>query len=237
MADSVHAHFLIPSGSSVGGAGLVPAPGAAMDEEGQPAVLWGQGTPDGNLAPFNLVNKGTLYMEVNGTDDQTHIWLKVDEAHLTGSADWARILVENHALIDTSDMATAAGILIEQLEVNARVTTAMWGDLVDISAADSEQVVFHAVASVEITELGILWEEATGASGAAEGDITIGTATGGAEIVAATSYIVSKATGAYDALSAAEFTLAAGDSVFMSHDQAAGAAGTYRLVAKYYLVS
>ena len=235
MAESVRAFFLDLENQRVGGAGLMVG-GSPMDPEGQPSVIWGQGTPDGNLAPFNLVNKGTIYMSVDQADDDTALYLKVDEAHLTGGADWVRIFVENQALIDTNDLAAAAAIVAGQIVGAARVTTAVWGDLIDISAADSEQVVFHAVASVEITELGILWEEATGASGAAEGDITIGTASAGAEIVAATSYSVSQATGAYQALSAAEFTLAAGDSVFVSHDVADSAAGTYRLVAKYYLV-
>jgi len=104
-------------------------------------------------------------------------------------------------------------------------------DLFDISAADSEQVVFtnNYGKVVRILKAWILWNEATGASGAAEGDVTVGTATGGAQIVVADAYDVSQATGSVQALTlvaASEF-LAADAEVFVSHDQAAGAAGTY----------
>ncbi len=95
---------------------------------------------------------------------------------------------------------------------------------------------FHAVASVEITEIGLLWEEASASdTGVNAGDITIGTASAGAQVVAATAYNVAAAAGSYQALTLAEGTLAAGASVFASHDQAVGA-GTFRLIAKYYLV-
>ena len=236
MADNTVAFFLYPPGAgAVGGTGAIPPTGSGMFAEGAPQILYGQGTPDGDRAPFTLVNRGSIYMETNGTDDTTSVWQKVDEGD--DNADWVRFLVENQALIDTGDLAVAAGILIEQLEVNARVQTAVWGSLIDISAADSEEIVFHAVAEIEITEIGLLWEEASASdTGINAGDITIGTASAGAEIVAATAYNVAAAAGSYQALSIAEGTVAAGASIFPSHDQAVGA-GTYRLIAKYYLTS
>ena len=211
MADSLNVHFLSPVGMRFGGAGLVTSPGGAMFEEGEPAIMWGQGTPDGNLPPFDLVNKGSLYLEVNATDDVSHVWQKVDEGGESGLPDWVQLMV---------DEDEGGSVFV--------VTSA----LVDISASDSEQVVFHAVPACTILEAGLVWNEATGASGAAEGDITIGTATGGAEIVAATSYTVSLASGAYTALTLVSGALAAGEEVFASHDVAAGAAGTYFLQLK-----
>src|SRR3990167_2179245 len=137
-----------------------------------PSILWGQGTPDGDRVPFTQVNKGSLYLAVDQTDDTSPLWVKVDEGN--DNADWVK--------------ATVGG------DVNpAHVTVG--GTVFDISAADSEQVVLHAKAALTITKAYLLWNEATGASGAAEGDITIGVATGGAEIVAATAYVVSKASG------------------------------------------
>ena len=185
-----------------GGAGnVLNAYASQLAPEGMPSWIWGQGTP-GAFPPFTTINKGSLYSEVNAADDvAANLWQKIDEGG--DAADWVEM--GNSGLVTVTS------------------------DLFDISAAASEQVVFHAIAACEILTLGILWNEATGASGAAEGDITVGTATGGAQIVAATSYIVSKATGAYDALSIVEGTLAAGDNVFASHDQASGAAGTYFL--------
>ena len=271
MADSVLAHFLFPLGMKQGGAGLVPAPGAAMDEEGQPAIMWGQGTPDGNLAPFNLVNKGSLYMEVNGTDDTAQLWQKVDEGGETGTADWVRCLVENHQIIDTNDISATAGItsaqiadgaivnvdvnasaaiaysklnltgavLVEDLETNALSTIVVLPTQVDISAADSEFVEFHAVAALVITEIGLLWQEATEGSGAAEGDVTIGISTGNGDVVSAANgaYAVSQAIGDYQALTITDGIMTAGESLFVSHDVAASATGLYQVLVKYDLDS
>src|SRR3990167_2784857 len=174
-----------------------------------PSILWGQGTPDGDRVPFTQVNKGSLYLAVDQTDDTSPLWVKVDEGN--DNADWVK--------------ATVGG------DVNPAMVS--MSALYDISAADSEQVVLHAKAALTITKAYLLWNEATAASGAAEGDITIGTATGGAEIVAATAYTVSKATGSVSNLTIASGAVAINTSVFASHDQATGAAGTYFLFLEW----
>ncbi len=220
-----------------GGAGLVPAPGAAMDEEGQPAIMWGQGTPDGNLPPFNLVNKGSLYMAVNQTDDTTAVWQKVDEGGETGTADWVRLLVENHALIDTNDLATAAGIKVEQLETNALSNILVLPDQIDISATGVETIGFHAVAALTITEIGLICEEATPATGSVDGSIKFGTATGGGQITAAIPYAASQAIGDYQALALASGAMAAGATMFINHVDAGTTAGLFRIIIKYDLDS
>lgn len=206
MAASVKAYELYPPSPGLGGAGHVEPPNAGLLPEGSPAILWGQGTPAA-IPPFTTVNKGSLYMEVNAADDVQNLWQKCDEGGDT--ADWVRVGAMGEVIVRSA--------------------------LYDISAADSEQVVFHAVNPAVILEAGLVWNEATATSGAAEGDITIGTATGGAQIVAAASYPVSTASGAYTALTIVDGTLAAGDSVFASHDQSAGAAGTYFLQLKIRL--
>ena len=202
MTASTKAYFLYPPAPGLG-AGHINPPGGGLHPENSPAWLWGQGTPAA-IAPFTTVNKGSLYSEVNATDDDPHIWMKVDEGG--DAADWVSI--------------GKTGVVI--------VTS----ELFDISAAASEQVVFSAVTASEILEAGLIWNEATAASGAAEGDITIGTATGGGQIVAADGYDVSQASGAYQALTLVTGVLAAGAEVFASHDQAAGADGTYFLQLK-----
>ena len=103
--------------------------------------------------------------------------------------------------------------------------------LFDISGSAFEEVVFtnNFGQVVRLLKAWLLWNEATGASGAAEGDITVGTATGGAQIVVADAFDVSQATGAVQDLTlvaGSEF-LAANAEVFVSLDQAAGAAGTF----------
>lgn len=233
MSDSVRAFFLQnPVGQ--GGVG-VRQTGSALWPESPPAILWGQGTPNGDLAPFNQVNKGSLYFAINQTDDTAPVWVKVDEGG--DNADWVRLLTENHALIDTSDLAAAAGILVEQLETNALSNIVVLPTQVDISVADSEFVDFHALAALTITEIGLIWQEATEATNPAEGDITIGTTSGGGQIVAATPYGISASIGDYQALSLASGAMAAGTTMFVSHDQAASATGLFKVIFKYDLDS
>jgi hypothetical protein len=198
MAASTKAFFLYPPSPGLGGAGHVEPPGGAMLPEGSPAWLWGQGTPAA-IAPFTTVNKGSIYSEVNATDDDPNLWMKVDEGG--DAADWVRM--------------GSTGVFVVR------------GLLVDISAADSEQIPFHAVTACEILEAGLVWQEATGTTGAADGDVTVGSATGGAQFVVADAYDISKASGSYQALTLVTGAMAAGTSVFWSHDQAASAAGTY----------
>jgi hypothetical protein len=166
--------------------------------EGAPAWLWGQGSPAA-FAPFTIVNKGSLYSEVNAPDDDPHVWMKVDEGG--DAADWVRV--------------GNVGVVVIR------------GILVDISVSDSEQVLFNAVTASEVLELGCVYQEATGTTGAADGDFTVGTASGGGQIATADPYDISKAAGSYQAGTVATAALAVGDSVFWSHDQAASAAGTY----------
>lgn len=202
MAASTKAYFLYPPAPGLG-AGHINPPGGGLHPENSPAWLWGQGTPAA-IPPFTTVNKGALYSEVNATDDNPNLWMKVDEGGDTG--DW--ILVGNTGVISVRSL------------------------LYDISAADSEQVLFHAVTACQVIEAGLMYEEATTTTGAAEGDMTIGTASGGGQIVAAASYATAQASGSYQALTIASGALAAGTSVFASHDTAAAAVGTVRVLLK-----
>ena len=202
MTASTKAYFLYPPAPDLG-AGHINPPGGGLHPENSPAWLWGQGTPAA-IAPFTTVNKGSLYSEVNATDDNPNLWMKVDEGGDT--ADW--VLQGN------------TGVVIVR------------SPLIDIGEGDVEHLIFNAVTASEILEAGLIYEEATVTSDADEGDITRGTATGGGQIVAATAYAVSQASGAYQALVIAAGALAAGTSVFVSHDEASDAAGTVRVQLK-----
>ena len=104
-------------------------------------------------------------------------------------------------------------------------------DVYDISAAASEQVIFsnRFGFALRILDGFMVWSEATEASGPLEGDVTAGTAAGGAQIVAATPYPVSLAVGAVTALTLVTNSLANGAEIFVSHDQAASATGLMRV--------
>ena len=194
MTVSTKAYYLWPSGAPASAGGYIGS-GLGLEPEQAPAILWGQGTPAA-IAPFTVVQKGSLYMEVNKTDDQPHIWQKVDEGGDT--ADWVEMLVDE--------------------DEGGSVVFAMTSEVFDTSEADAEQVVYHAVSASTVLEAGILYVEGTETSGAAKGDITIGIASGGGEIVAATAYQVAKASGYYQALSIVDGEVAAGESIFVSHD-------------------
>lgn len=202
MTASTNAWYVFPS-TGLGGTGVVSGPSGAVQPEDAPAWLWGQGTPAA-IVPFTTVQKGSLYSEVNASDDDTNLWQKVDEGG--DAADWVRL--GNTGVVDVKT------------------------ELFDISANDFETVVFHAVTACEILEIGLLWNEASGASGLEGGDLTIGTASGGAQIMAAYTYLPSMASGTLTAMAIVSGALAAGTSVFAHHDIASGAAGTFFLQMK-----
>ena len=224
MAASAQAFFLVGGGASFPAGMPNHSAGGGMYPEGAPAILWGQGTP-GSIAPFTLVNKGSLYMEVNNTDDTTALWMKVDEAIAVD--DWTRVFVEGGALIDGSDLAAGATVKVEDLETNAR-TNVNTSILIDLSATASETIPLYAVAALTITAIDLIVQEAF-ASSTGPGDITIGTASAGAEILAATAYTASLASGANQSLTSGIVSgaVAADGSVFQSHDEATGDTGTY----------
>ncbi len=225
MVASTKAWFLL-GGSNTFGAGMPSYnAGGGLQPEAAPAVLWGNGTPAA-IAPFTLANKGSLYMEVNNTDDTTALWMKVDEGGDTD--DWTRVFAEDHALMDTNDFTASPALTVEMIETNA-LSMAVTSILVDISAADSETMPLYAPAALTITKIDLIWVEATDASGAATGDVTIGTASGGGEIVTAVNgaYAVSQAAGDNQNLTITSGALGADGTVFQSHDQVAEA-GTYQ---------
>jgi hypothetical protein len=124
MTTSVAAFYLHPPAPDYGG----------MAPESAPGILWGQGTP-GAIAPFTTVNKGAIYMQVNGTDDQSHCWMKVDEGE--DAQDWALLLLGGAS-------GTTAANTIAQTYVDAELhgfdiaytgTQASGGNLVALNVA------------------------------------------------------------------------------------------------------
>lgn len=202
MATSTKAYFINPPAPGVGAGHVNPSSGGLFPEN-SPAWLWGLGTPAA-IAPFTTVNKGSVYSQVNATDDNPNIWAKVDEGG--DAADW--ILLGN------------TGVQVVRSSV------------IDASGNDGEQVIFNAITACEVLEAGLIWEEATDTTGAEAGDVAIGTTTGGQEIVATTAYGVAQASGAYQALTLVSGALAAGASVFASHDDSGEEAGTFRFQLK-----
>lgn len=51
-----------------------------------PAIICGNGTPDGDRAPFTVVPKGSVYLQMDAADDAVFLFGKVDDAG--EDADW-----------------------------------------------------------------------------------------------------------------------------------------------------
>jgi hypothetical protein len=87
---------------------------SALIPESAPTDLWGQGTPDGDREPFLSAQKGTLYRQVDATDDYPHVWIKVDEGNddadwvVMGTASSTSIFDLEHQLLGADGAALAA---------------------------------------------------------------------------------------------------------------------------------
>jgi hypothetical protein len=170
-----------------------------------PVFLYGTGTPN-NIEPFNGAGVGSTYTETNATARNPNVWVKVGDTNAI--ADWV-------------------------LPGSTGIVSVMSHTEINISDGDSEQLMFNAVTASEVLEIGLLWTEATDASGADSGDITVGISSGNGDIVSAANgaYAVSKAIGDYQALTISDGELVAGESIFFSHDIVAEA-GIYYVLAK-----
>lgn len=92
----------------------------AMIPERAPTDLWGQGTPDGDREPFLSAQKGSIYREVNNTDDDPILWVKVDEGN--DDADW--VLLSPATLAPVS--ATASTLTVTRaLHANRTVVLSL----------------------------------------------------------------------------------------------------------------
>lgn len=67
----------------------------AMELDTSPDILWGDGAPVGSYDLFEGANKGSLYLRVDATDDNSHVYMKVDEGG--DDNDWAAIAISGMA--------------------------------------------------------------------------------------------------------------------------------------------
>jgi hypothetical protein len=131
MATSTNAFFLLRGlGAKAGGTGLIPVADGIFAPEVEPAVIWGQGTPAGTLAPWTLVNKGSLYAQVDATDDQSHLWMKVDEGN--DAADWVRLLTSAYNVAQTY-----VDTELHAVEINQTATHISGGNMVALNVAQT----------------------------------------------------------------------------------------------------
>lgn len=264
MTVNTIAYFLYPMlGGKESGTGYSPGVSMGMAPEGRPSIIWGQGTPDGDRSPFVNLNKGSLYLCVNNTDDQACIYQKVDEGG--DDNDWVLVFAENHAKIDTADLAAAAGVTNAQLAgsitnaklagsiTNAKLAGSIVGSKLLANArrnfavtkdfnidngtgTTDDDIVLVPSDGITIVAVRAVYVEATDSGGAASANFKVGTAVGGAEIVAATALEVSKAVGTKTAatLVTAAGAIAADGMIAVRHTGiAATEAGQYFVQIEY----
>jgi hypothetical protein len=221
--------------TSVQGFKILDPKQTGMMPEAPPCLLMGQGTPDGDLSPFKEAQKGTLYFQTDATDDESHIWQKVDEGN--DDNDWVRLLVEGHALIDTSDIAANAGILGSQLADEARRLFATTREVFNIdngSGSTEDQIILVPSVPITIVAARVVYIEATDTEGAADATVQIGTAIAGEQIVAAAALEVAKAIGDVTDLTIVDGAVAADELVAVRHTGiAATEAGQYVVQIEY----
>ena len=184
----------------------------SMMPEKPPTLLFGQGTPNGDLEPFKSAQKGTLYFQSNATDDSPHVYQKVDEGE--DDNDWVVLAIK----ANTRQFATTREIF----------------NIDNGSGATEDQIILKPSVAITILAARVIYTTATDTAGAASASVQIGTTVGGVDIVAATALEVSKAIGAVTDLTIADGAVAAGELVAVRHTGiAATEAGEYIVQIEY----
>lgn len=211
---------------------------SSMESEKEPDALWGLGTPNGDLEPFKSAQKGTTYVSVDRSDDETHVYIKVAEAD--ADSDWVRLLAENHALIDTADLAVSAGIKGSQLAVNARrqFLVSKVFNIDNGAATTDDDILVLPSDGLSVIAANVVYTEATDSAGAASANVRIGTTAGGVQVVYTTPLQVSKAVGSRTPLvletGAGVLQVAANGFMIVRHTGIASTdAGAYKVVVEY----
>ena len=122
MTVNTRAFYLLPPQLAQFGGGV----GSALWPEAAPGVIWGQGTPDGDRAPFTILNKGSLYLSTDQTDDYAAAYVKVDEGG--DDADWATLLFTPQTIANTYTSAE-----LHAWELNHTGTQASGGGQVSLN--------------------------------------------------------------------------------------------------------
>lgn len=112
-----------------------PAPDfGGMAPETPPGIIWGQGTP-GAIEPFTIVNKGSLYLQTDNTDDYQCVYMKVDEGGDAG--DWASLLLGGASDTTAANVIaqTYSSAELHGVDITYTGTQASGGSLVALNVA------------------------------------------------------------------------------------------------------
>jgi len=185
-----------------------------LDPEAHPNLWWGQGTPAGTIDPWLSAQKGSLYMQVDATDDTSHIWQKVDEGN--DADDW--VLCTSLGAIVNADVATGAAIVGSKLAAKAQkrhIHTRPFD--VDSGNGTVTSDIFMFSSAITVTAAKIIYTVATDTTGAASGHVFIGTTAGGTEVASSTSLEVAKAIGTTTTITIGAGAVAANTMLCVTH--------------------
>lgn len=99
-----------------------------------------------------------------------------------------------------------------------------------------DELLYYATQKITIVSATVVYTEATDSAGAASGNVKIGTAAAGTQIVAATALGVAKAVSSITELTLVAPNVPAGGVVWVRHTGVAATdAGKYRVMIDYYV--
>lgn len=177
---------LWPPTAQVGGAASV-RPTSGSNSAPIPMIMYGNGTPAGTLAPWTTAPNGSIWIGIDQTGGD-NLWVKM---YANGAAaDWVAL---SHA--DTGYRV---------------VNTAIF----DMDAGGNEYDLFYVQRDTKIAAAFLVYTEATDSSGAADGNISAGTAVDGTNVIAATAYAPSTAVGTAVELVLAKTSFSVGDIIY-----------------------
>jgi hypothetical protein len=120
-------------------------------------------------------------------------------------------------------------------KVNTKSARSVWFNLDNGAGTTIDDVIMKPTDAITITAARIIYVDATSGTVAA-GNVKLGTAVGGDQIVAATAYENTKAVGTETALVIADGAVAAGGAVFVRHTGVAATAAGQAVVEIEYTV-
>jgi hypothetical protein len=171
-----------------------------------PMIMFGNGTPAGTIAPWTTAAKGSIWISRDQSDNAICVWVK--QAANDAVADWIPFRGTGQ---------------VQRYETQ----------VFDMDAGANEYDYLYFPNGCEIIKAYQVWTEACDASGAADGNVSAGSAADGTQYIGAHSYTPSSAVGTARELTVTEGTVAS-KIVTKNTKVAATEAGKFKVV--YYVV-
>jgi hypothetical protein len=169
-------------------------------------IMFGNGTPAGTLAPWTTAPLGSLWLSTNQSANTVSAWVKVQDNDAV--ADWVAFEMGTTRFYETGEF--------------------------DMDATANQYDYWYCPRALNLLAAYLVYVEATDSTGAAEGNISAGTAADGTQFVAATAYEPSKTVGYAKTLTLASSGVSAGGKVVTKNTKVtATEAGQFKVMYLY----